>query len=767
MRATVCGTLVYLLAPMSAWAENQAERLELDRVDVVGNAPLPGVGVPLDQVPANVRAFSGRAMRQQGSLTVGEFLDANLGAVTSNDTVGNPFQADLQFRGFTASPLLGTPQGISVFLDGVRVNEPFGDIVNWDLIPPNAIANINLLPGSNPLFGLNTLGGALNIHTKSGDTNPGTSISVGGGSWGRKTLQFETGGKGEDTDYFVAGNLFHERGWRVSSQSDVRQLFSKFGWQDERNNLDLSLMLANNRMNGVQSLPTEMQDVPSSAYSIPDSIRDELAMVTINGSHFLSDTRLVSGNLYLRRLRQLGFNSNLNNNYPGDSQPSGSGSAACAGVTAPSACDPYARNVLTTTSTNGWGGSSQMTFTDDVAGRKNQLTLGASLDVGRTSFNSDSQVAFLDGIRTVSAQPVMTPQTVRLSADNTALGLYATDTLSFTDKLHLSVSGRFDITKVKLRGTSADITDNTLGVGDLDGDHRYSRFNPAIGLNWNPSPALNFYASYNEGMRAPSPVELACADPTHPCLLPNAFGSDPDLKKVVARTLEAGVRGKLGDAHWNWGVFRTQSTDDILFVASSTSGAGYFQNVGRTLRQGMEMELDGKVGSLGYTVHYAWVDARFQTPFNSESSSNSSAAPDGTIQVARGSHIPGVPAQTMKVRLDWQATTQWRIGANLVLAASQFARGDENNQDVNGKIAGYAVAHLDAEYQFSPQLRFTAKVVNLLNRRYATFGQLGVNEFTGPGRSFSSDPTSWNVNDQFRSPAAPRAAWVGLMYQFK
>src|SRR6185437_11274022 len=107
---------------------------------------------------------------------------------------GNPYQQDLNFRGFTASPLLGTPQGVSIFQDGVRVNEPFGDVVNWDLIPQSAIASIQLIPGSNPAFGLNTLGGAVAIYTKSGAEFPGADVEVSGGSFGRKTAEFEWGG---------------------------------------------------------------------------------------------------------------------------------------------------------------------------------------------------------------------------------------------------------------------------------------------------------------------------------------------------------------------------------------------------------------------------------------------------------------------------------------------------------------------------------------------------------------------------------------------
>jgi outer membrane receptor protein involved in Fe transport len=753
--------------PQASFAANKAEVLETEAVEVVGTTPLPGIGVPLNQVPANVQAASGKSIGEQKSLNVSEFLDSNLGSVTINDTVGNPYQPDVIYRGFTASPLLGTPQGLSVFLDGVRINEPFGDIVNWDLIPSNAIANINLIPGSNPLFGLNTLGGALSVHTKSGDGNPGASVTVTGGSWGRRAVEFEAGGKKDQLDYFVAGNIFHEDGWRVSSASDVRQLFAKVGWQDEKSNLDLSLMAADNTMNGIQGLPLEMMGNPRQAYSVPDSIKNQLAMITLNGSRFITDDKLLAGNVYFRHNRAQGFNSNVNNNYPGDGAVSSSTSVACAGVTAPSPCDPYASNVVTTTDTDGYGGAVQMTLLTDFAGHKNQFTAGFSADFGRTKFSSDTQIADVVGIETVSIQPINAPQTVRLKANNDYYGLYATDSFSLTEKLHVTLSGRYNLAIVKLSGTSLDLTDDSLVPGDLDGKHRYSRFNPAVGINFNPTKSLSLYGGYNEGMRAPSPIELACADPDHPCALPNAFGGDPDLKKVVSHTWEGGARGHLGeDMNWNAGLFHTDNTDDILFISSSASGSGFFQNVGKTRRQGIELGMNGKADKFSFAANYSYVDATFQTPFAESSNANSSADANGNIQVGKGSAIPGVPRHTLKLRLGYEITPAWSVGSNIVATASQYARGDENNQDSNGKIPGYAVVNLDTHYSISRNWKVFAKITNVFDRNYSTFGLLGVNQFTGSGNSFSSDSANWNANDQFRTPAAPRAAWVGITYEF-
>ncbi|OIQ81756.1 vitamin B12 transporter BtuB [mine drainage metagenome] len=742
-------------APQWALAENRAEALETGTVEVVSTTPLPGIGTPIDQVPANVQVASHQTIAEQHSLDIAELLDSNLGSVTTNNTVANPFQADVYYRGFAASPLLGTPQGLSVFMDGVRVNEPFGDIVNWDLIPPNAIASISLIPGSNPLFGLNTLGGALSVNTKSGADFPGASATVTGGSWGRRAFEFEAGGAdaARGLDYFVAGNLFKEDGWRDHSASNVKQLFSKVGWQNETSDLDLSVMLADTNMEGTQALPLSMMGNPKQAYTWPDSISNQLAMITLKGSHFLADDKLIAGNLYFRHNHADGFNSNLNNNF-NDTNPV-------------SASNPMASNAITATDTDGFGGTLQMTLLGDLAGHKNQFTGGVSADFGRTDFSSDTQIADVVGAQTVSSLPITTPQTVRLKADNDYYGLFATDTFSFTDKLHMTLSGRYNLALVQLAGSSLDTTDSTLLPGDLNGNHTYSRFNPAIGFNYNPDKSLGFYGGYNEGMRAPTPVELSCADPAHPCALPNAFGSDPNLQAVVSHTWEGGVRGHWGDnMGWNAGLFSTENSNDIQFIASSASGSGYFQNVGTTLRQGLELGLHGKLDKFSFAANYGFTDATFQTPFTASSSANSSADPaTGNIQVNKGNTIPGVPQQTFKLRLDYQITPAWTVGSNIVSASGQYPRGDENNQDVNGKVPGYTVVHLDTHYDVNDNWKLFAIVNNIFDKNYSTFGILGQNEFTGPGNSFVTSSASWN-NEQFRSPAAPRAAWVGVTYVF-
>ena len=738
IKKLLLATFAVLAMPQQATAAgNKAEALETDKVEVVGTTPLPSIGTPINQVPSNVQTGSSKQIDQQQSLDLSEYLDNNLGSVNTSNTVANPYQADVQFRGFTASPLLGTPQGLSVYLDGVRVNEPFGDIVNWDLIPTNAIANINLIPGSNPLFGLNTLGGALAVHTKSGAEFPGFKATVYGGSWSRRAFEFEAGGENKENnvDYFVAGNIFKENGWREHSSSDVKQIFGKVGWQNELSDLDLSIALADTLMEGTQSVPLSALNEPKKAYTYPDSIGNKMVMLNLKGSHFLTDDKLIAGNVYYRKNRTSGFNSNAASNS--------------------SSADPLDtnnQNVSAETDQDGYGGAFQLTLLNDLAGHKNQFTAGASADFGRTDFTSDSFQATVEGHETVTVNPQTLLAKVRLNTKNDYYGLYATDTFSFTDQWYMTLSGRYNVALIKLAGFSVD---NTGTIGDLNGNHRYSRFNPAIGINYNPSNNLGFYGGYNEGMRAATPVELSCADETRPCSLPNAFAADPDLKKVVAKTWEGGVRGKLANnLSWNAGAYTTENNDDIQFIASGVvPNQGFFQNVGKTNRQGLEFGLNGKFNALTLAANYGFVDATYESDFTVGSAANSSKNALDQINVSKGNRIPGIARQTLKLRAAYDVTPSWNIGTNVVMASGQFARGDENNQDVNGKVPGYAVVNLDTHYSINKNWKLFGKVNNVFDNEYATFGVLGNNIFNGQ-------------DEQFRSPAAPRAAWVGVTYEF-
>ncbi len=739
----LCG-LVCGVVCTSSRADNPAEVLELPQVQVVGTTQLPGSGVLLSKLPANAQIFTSRDLGQQRAGNLTEFLEQNATGISVNAAQGNPFQPDINFRGFTASPLLGTPQGISVFFDGVRINEPFGDAVNWDLIPQSAISSIQLIPGSNPAFGLNTLGGAIALYSKSGASEypngPGGSFTLSGGSFGRRTLGFEAGGKRGAWDWFATGNDATDKGWAQHNPSHVRQFFAKLGWQDDRTDIDLTFSAADNQLEGTQTLPLSFPDIRQ-AYTFPDQNRIRAGSVSLKASHAVSDALLMSGNVYLRQFKNSNLNSNANANFGVDNNP------------------VQAINDSSQIDQTSYGLGVQVVHTGVIAGLGNKVSVGASLDHGRARFTRISQnAAFTPERGTVATTDFVTDT----DSDSTTryLGAFVADSLDLDERWTLTLAGRINRAEVR-------IADRSGSAPELNGAHKFTRFNPAIGLSFNPSNSLTTYASYNEGMRAPTAIELTCADPAAPCKLPNNFLSDPPLKKVVSKTIEAGARGRWGqDTRWSAAIFRTDLHDDLQFVSSNgvAANAGYFQNVGVTRRQGLELGGSTRLGPVSLTLHYSFIDASYRTGFIENSPSNSTADANGAIAVRSGDRLPSIPRHSFKLRTELNPTPAWRIAANLQIASNVYARGDENNLDANGRVPGYAVLNLDTRYRIDRNLELFARVDNLFDRRYANFAILGDNVFTGPSQGFDgANPRS----EQFRGHGTPRGAWVGVQYSFE
>jgi iron complex outermembrane recepter protein len=732
-----------------AAADNPAEIFELPTIQVIGTTPLPGLGLPLKDVAANVQTFNRSDFDRQRPFDLTDFLGRNANSVASSSAQGNAYQQDIIFRGFTASPLLGNPQGLSVFQDGVRINEPFGDVVNWDLLAPSAISSIQLVPGSNPAFGLNTLGGALAIYTRSGAQYPGGAAELSGGSFGRKAAEVEYGGKHDRLDYFATANFSDENGWAEHNPSRIKQFFGKVGYQDDLTDLDVSLTLADNTLQGTQTLPEAWLDTPREAYTFPDTNENRLAFVTARGSQFLTDSALLGGVAYYRRYRNNNVSSNVNNEF---------------GTIDPDSGVPQmneAANDQSTIDQTSWGVGLQLTLTGDLAGRKNQFVLGAAGDFGNTGFTQQSQPAtFTSDRNTVGTGPFV-PET-DVGTTNRYLGAYFADTLAVDERWTLSLAGRYNYARIIVSDRSGDDP-------DLNGAYTFTRFNPAVGINFNPTPSLTAYVAFNEGNRAPTPIELTCSDAAAPCKLPNVFLADPPLQQVVAKTFEAGARGNVGSGvQWAAAVYRTNLENDIQFIANGAgaTNVGFFQNVGPTRRQGVELLGSMQWPSIRLTLRYSYIDATYRSGFLAASANNSTADANGAVAVEPGDRIPGIPANSAKLRADWSITDRWALGGTLVYASSQYAHGDENNQDSHGPVPGYTVINLDTQVQITPELQLFANIGNLFNRQYQNFGLLGANAFTGPDRTFGPAVGIDPVSEQFRGLGAPRGFWVGLRYSF-
>lgn len=286
--------------------QKKAENLELDKVEVRAKrfyeiGPLPGLGLTKEQIPGNVQSISAEEIKQSHSLSITDLMNRKLQSVNVNDYQGNPFQMDLTYRGFTAGPQIGTPQGLSVFFDGIRINEPFGDVVNWDMIPMNALASVDIFPGSNPIFGRNTLGGALSMKTKDGFDNAGVDAQILTGSFGRKYLQAEGGWNNGTIGLFGAGNFFLEDGWRTNSPSKVNQFFGKASYRGDKLDLNLNTLLVKTELVGNGLVPSQMYEQDrNGVFTGEDTTKNKLEQFQLSGSYFVDNSFTITAQAYRR-----------------------------------------------------------------------------------------------------------------------------------------------------------------------------------------------------------------------------------------------------------------------------------------------------------------------------------------------------------------------------------------------------------------------------------------------------------------------------------
>jgi outer membrane receptor protein involved in Fe transport len=798
-------------------------------VTVVGATPLVGVEVPIEQVAAPVQTLTGRAIDASGALELADYLNRHLNGIHINETQSNPFQPDVNYRGYTASPLLGTPQGLSVYLDGVRLNQPFGEIVSWDLIPRVAIFSGALMPGSNPLFGLNTLGGALSIQTKDGNSAPGTRVLATYGSDARRAFEFEHGGSrtANGIDWYVAGNVFAEDGWRDVSSSDVGQLFGKLGWRRTRGDVSVTLAYADTALNGnaLQEVGFLDRDY-SSVYTKPDETDNISTFLNVTGRRVIDSKTILTGNAYFRTIGTDTFNGDINEESLDQSmyQPTAAEQAALlragyitapvVGANASNTPFPYLRcvaNVLLNdeparkcnglinrshTDQHNGGFSAQLTRRGAGDRRRNIFTVGGAYDGSSAGFTQSTELGYLNPDRSISGTGAFAdgetggvidgePFDTRVDLDGSVhtWSLFATDTLSFADRWHVTLSGRFNRTSVH----NTDLITPTGEPGSLTGDHLFSRFNPAVGMTFTPSSQINLYAGYSEGSRAATSIELGCADPEQPCKLPNAMAGDPSLDQVVTRTLELGLRGQYKGASWHAGFFHARTDDDILFVMSDQTGFGYFRNFGQTRRQGIELSVNGQRGRFAYGVGYTFLDATFQSEetVNGENNASNDEAKNGApglagvIEIEPGDQLPFIPRHMLKVFGDVQITKALAVNVDVIGVSSSYARGNENNQHEPddtyyvgpGTSPGYAVVNLGGRYTVTRWLQVIAQINNLFDRRYSSGAQLGALGFTD-SETFIARPFP-PINGEFPlrhstfyAPGAPIRGWIGTRFTF-
>lgn len=751
---------------------------DIEKINVIGQTPLSSNMSADANIIGSAQHVSVEDIAQAQAISLADHMRNQLVSVHINDVQNNPFQPDVQYRGFTASPLLGLPQGISVYLNGVRFNEPFGDTVNWDLIPLAALDSVALYSGSNPAFGQNTLGGALSLKTKNGFNYTSNEVDARFGSFGQKQYTVQSGGNNGTWGYYFIANSYKEYGWRDFSQSELKQALGSLSYQDDTHFVELLLAANDNEMTGNGAAPEELIAIEGreAVYTHPDRTNIDYKLISIASDSVINNNLSLQANAYYRQNEIDSLNGD-DSDY--EECNLGAGETLCeedeeddslervdfvgydegtlfSDITSidPDEVDGTLNDGATDNTSYGF--ATQLVHVSNFDNYDQEIIFGLGMDKADINFQSNTQFGILNNDSALDDRSVSptgfydSESQVRLDVTTEQQYIFASYSMAFDYGLTVNIAGRYNNSHIIMN----DLIDE--GEGSLDGNHKFNRFNPAFGLDYQINDEFSAKLSYSESSRVPSPAELSCADEDDPCKLPNGFVADPPLEQVVAKTIEASLQYNTDSVSAIATVFTTKTIDDIIFQqAGSTSSEGYFVNIDKVQRQGVELAYSVAFNDINVGTSYNYLKATFESPFVSFSPVNPLGA---NRQVTPGDVIPGQPQHQFKLHADWQINQDMSIGTEFLYASDSYYRGDEANE--NKKIPSYSLINAYFAYQITNRLRLTAKVDNVFDHEYETFGTYG--EADEVLEDFYPDVES----PYFVGPARPRSFSVGINYKF-
>ena len=676
--------------------------------DTTSLAPVVVTGVRLPAAPDMARGLAGRSatlstteLDARGVSTLADALEM-LPGVTAADELGTPAQLDVTLRGFQVSPTIGLPQGVTVYVDGVRVNEPDANEVNFDLLPLEDVERVDVSYGPSVLLGRNSLGAAVNLVTRRGSAPGKREIEASGGSYGRYEVKVNAGNRVGRWDYYVGARYERSDGWRQATASRLATGFAKLGVLAGGWNATLSYSGADNRISQAGSLPENVVATrPDSNFTSGDYFAPQSHLVTLNAQRGVGAAQL-SLNAFGRSLETDQFNVNAS---PPDSRQRNHERIA--------------------------GAALQLAGRNSLVGRALRWFAGLDAQFSHTVVGLYA---------TSSGRPDSLTDSVR--ANELDLGGFAGASWDVAPGLAATLVGRYDYVHLPYE----DLLDPTQ-----NGRNVFRRLSPRAALSWTGAAGHEVYASWSAGFRTPALVEIACSDPTAACPLPFALGPDPALRPVVATTYELGWQHRHPSSGLTLGadLYRTDVRDDIFFIAP-TATRGYFQNIGATRRSGLETSLAWTAAEQGLELYlnYGYTVASFET-----TAVLATGRPPGNETVTSGNRIPMIPAHRANAGISVPvADGRMRVRLDARYVGPQYLRGDEQN--VERRLPDYTVADASLEASLG---RYDVRVTvpNALGHAYVTFGTFAANP-TVPG----------NPVQRFVTPGMPRHLLVSVSADF-
>ncbi|MFL2656664.1 MAG: TonB-dependent receptor domain-containing protein [Burkholderiaceae bacterium] len=738
---------------------------ELPEIEVVGTSLLPGLEIEKEKLPYEVRSLQSENLGNETSLGIADVMNQYIPGVFTNEVQGSPYQGDVTYRGFRASSILGAAQGLSVYIDGIRINEPFGDVVNWDMIPEFALDNISLIPGSNPMYGLNTLGGALSLTTKSGLSHPGKVARVSFGSFSRKKLDISLAGKfsaGSGGDYFISASHFDESGWRDYSDGKISNIFGKANKNTDFGSVGIMTYFGDSDLLGNGLLPStnfgvgdDVGEIRESGlyearrqavYSHPDQTKNEVGLISLNFQNYLDDDTQLNGLIYHRYGRQKRLGGDVEAEFESDENEW--------------EFEGEFNNSKTRQNSSGFG----LNFSKILD--NHQITTGVTFDQSSVSYHAtETEDCEVNSIRKVICDDDSeTEDSAKVSGKSKTYSLFASDTTEVSGGIFVTGSLRYNHSKVEnTLSTPAEGFEEL--VAQPKESFNYSKLNPALGISAKLDNGLNLFANASQGNRVPTVIELGCADKDNPCLLPTGLQADPFLEQVISRTYEIGARGRIGQGFGIISIYNTDNKDDIIFVSTDVnSGQGFFTNFGKTRNQGVDLQIVQKFNHIKITSNYSYLEATYEE--------SGLLFGERSVQALPGMRIPGIPENVFRLGVDWTPQDDLKIGLTFIATSDLITQGNEDGQiggddDVitrDASVDGYQLVNLNMRYERSENLTIFARVTNLFDEKYETYGAMAESVFNKNG-NFVGDDEGPTVN-RFVAPGAPRGVFVGLNYKF-
>jgi outer membrane receptor protein involved in Fe transport len=791
----------------------QSEDLQTSKINVFSPGPLPSIGISTDIIPGSVYVIKPQDVEQQAGVSHADYLINNVQGFSIIEVGGNPWQPDVQFRGYSAGSIMGNPIGLSIYVDGVRENQPFSDVMLWDTVPMWAISGTQVVAGSNPIYGLNTLGGAIAFQTKNGKLFNKGRISATAGSWDRTAGLIEYGGvlKDSNIDYYFGYNHTSENGWRDYSPSHLNQAFGKIGKDFENGRLELSYTGAHNNLTGNGLAPKYLLGADNSGVNtVPDLTENRYNKFNLGLTQFIDEQTMFSANAYYVQSNRYTLNGDAEISYDaGDASYTNLGGGVFeVEYDELETAGAEGEVNLTKTKQDKYGISGQYTFSQDWFGKPNHLVVGANAETSLISFNQFGveEQTILSSRKIAYDSSSTHEESTNLSGRTKTLGLYGVNTLSLADQWHVTGGARWNYTEVD----NSDRLNGDSSANTLTAKQSWSRINPTIGLTYKPSDNYSTYVSYSESNRAPTSIELGCSNPQAACLLPTQMADDPPLDDVVSKTYEVGARGRLSnDIQWNAAIYHAINHDDMMFISTNAvNGLGYFDNIGRTQRDGLDLGISGTKlplnflsesiqNKISWNANYGLTHATYDSDLELTAEANSSASDSDTsyssitsgeffdeataggagaagatelrvkndvIQVKKGDQLANIPMHRLKLRLNYDVSNNLRIGGNVIGFSKAWVMGNENQKhDGDGEVPGYVLVNLDAAFIPSQNWTVAFKAINIFDKNYYTGGRLIENAFTGVGNNTRTNAFS----GMGVIPGSPQAAWMTISYDFK